>query len=457
MGDVTTSEVSPEVRARLAVDAPSESSATRARLGVALLLAIYVVAFVDRQVLALLVQPIRADLEISDTQMSLLLGASFAIFYTLLGLPLSTLADRWSRRGTIGIGLVAWSAMTVACGLSQSYTQLFLARVGVGVGEAALSPAAYSWIAATFPAERRASAISAYSMGIYLGSGLAFVAGGAVISLAQSSTPVELPGFGALKPWQSALVLAGSCGAALAPLVLTLREPRAPIASAHARVESSWRELASWLGARRRLLGAHHFGFALLSLSGYAVNLWIPSVLERSHGWSRAQAGVGYGLVLGIAGALGVFAGGLFADRTRSSAVAASHLRVGTFAALLGVPCAALIVCMPSGGALLAVLAPLSFFTAAGFGVAAAAVQELAPPPLRARAASVYLLAINLIGCLGPTLVSQVAARVFGDEQHSLGRALALVAVLAGLAAAILLHAGRRAAERDGLVQLEAT
>lgn len=448
MGDVTTSPRGSLASAPVSIGAET-SGAARARWGVALLLAIYVVAFVDRQVLALLVQPIRADLEISDTQMSLLLGASFAIFYTLLGLPLSTLADRWSRRGTIGIGLVAWSAMTVVCGLSQSYTQLFLARVGVGVGEAALSPAAYSWIAATFPEERRASAISAYSMGIYLGSGLAFVAGGTVVALAQSSAPIELPGFGALKPWQSALVLAGACGASLAPLVLTLREP--PLArAASASARSSWRELASWLRARWRLLGAHHLGFALLSLSGYAVNLWIPSVLERSHGWSRSQAGVGYGLVLGLAGALGVFAGGIVADRGRTRAPGAAHLRVGTFAALCGVPCAASIGWMPSGGALLAVLAPLSFFTAAGFGVAAAAVQELAPPSLRARAASVYLLAINLVGCLGPTIVSQVAARGFGEREHSLARALAIVAVLAGLAAAFLLHAGRRAAERAG-------
>lgn len=442
------------------MDVPRETPATnvtRARAGVVLLLAIYVVAFVDRQVLALLVTPIRRDLGIDDTRMALLLGFAFVTFYTLLGLPLSTLADRWSRRGTIGLGLVAWSAMTIACGASQTYAQLFLARMGVGLGEAALSPAAYSWIAASFPPHARSRAIGAYSMGIYLGSGLAFVAGGAVVELAQAASVAHGP-FAGWKPWQATLVITGSAGVLLAPLVLTLREPVR--ASAHAAA-ATWSDLVRWLRAHARVIGWHHLGFALLSWSGYAVNLWIPSVLERAHGWTRTQAGVGYGIVLGVCGALGVYLGGALADRRRARdpAPAAVHAHVGFLAAACAAPCAALLAFAPSGGVLLALLAPLSFATAAGFGVAAAGVQELAPPMLRARASAVYLLAINLVGGgLGPLSVSLLSDHVLANgartvaaahslaDGQSLSRALAIVAAVTCIGAAFALHACARAA-----------
>ena len=142
---------------------------------VAILMVAYVFSFVDRQILNLLVGPIRRDLGISDTEMSLLMGFSFAIFYTILGIPLGRLADSRSRRGLIAAGVVVWSVMTALCGLARTYWQLFLFRVGVGVGEATLSPAAYSMIADYFPPERRATAMSVYAMGIYLGSGIAFL------------------------------------------------------------------------------------------------------------------------------------------------------------------------------------------------------------------------------------------------------------------------------------------
>ena len=153
-------------------------SSLRAWSTVAILMLAYVLSFIDRQILNLLVGPIRRDLVISDTQMSLLMGLSFALFYTVCGIPLGRLADTKSRRGLIAIGVLFWSAMTAACGMARLYWQFLLCRIGVGVGEAALSPAAYSLIADSFPAERRATAISVYSMGVYLGSGLAFLLGG---------------------------------------------------------------------------------------------------------------------------------------------------------------------------------------------------------------------------------------------------------------------------------------
>ena len=187
-------------------------SSARAWATVAILMVAYVLSFVDRQILNLLVEPIRRDLAINDTQMSLLMGLSFALFYTVCGIPLGRVADTRSRRGLIAVGILFWSAATAACGMAKMYWQFLLCRIGVGVGEAALSPAAYSLIADSFPAERRATAISVYSMGVYLGSGLAFLVGGLVIQFASAQGDVTLPVLGEVRPWQLIFLILGVAG-----------------------------------------------------------------------------------------------------------------------------------------------------------------------------------------------------------------------------------------------------
>ena len=200
-------------------------SSTRAWVTVIILMVAYVLSFIDRQILNLLVAPIRRDLMISDTQMSLLMGLSFALFYTVCGIPLGRMADTRSRRGLIAIGILFWSAATAACGMARLYWQFLLCRIGVGVGEAALSPAAYSLIADSFPAERRATAISVYSMGVYLGSGLAFLFGGLVIKLASAQGDVLLPVFGEVRPWQLIFLALGAAGVLFTLLMLAVKEP----------------------------------------------------------------------------------------------------------------------------------------------------------------------------------------------------------------------------------------
>jgi MFS family permease len=200
-------------------------SATRAWVTVAILMVAYVLSFIDRQILNLLVGPIRRDLMISDTQMSLLMGLSFALFYTVCGIPLGRLADTKSRRGLIAIGVLFWSAATAACGMAKLYWQFLICRIGVGVGEAALSPAAYSLIADSFPAERRATAISVYSMGVYLGSGIAFLLGGLVIKFASAQGDVMLPVLGEVRPWQLIFLILGAAGVLFTLLMLAVREP----------------------------------------------------------------------------------------------------------------------------------------------------------------------------------------------------------------------------------------
>ncbi|MFO1009642.1 MAG: MFS transporter [Planctomycetota bacterium] len=419
-----------------------ERSSARAWWGVLLLMLFYVLAFVDRQVLALLVQPIRDDLGLSLTQFGLLHGLSFALFYTLLGVPLGRVADAGSRRGLVALGVVAWSAMTVLCGRAASFAQLFLARIGVGVGEAALSPAAYSWIADAFPRERRSIAMSAYSVGIYLGSGLAFVVGGQIVAFAGGAGASEWPVLGAVKAWQAPLVVAGLAGLVLAPLAWTLPEPQ--------RTGCAWGtpplgELARWIARHPRAFVAHHGGFALLSMSGYAVNVWTVFLLERHFALEKARASTSYGLVLGLGGALGVLLGGFLADRRRARGALDANVSVGALAGVVAAPFALAFPLVRSSELALALLAPLSIATAAGFGVAAAGAVELVPSTLRGRASAVYLFVINAAGLgLGVPLVGWLAEHALGGES-SFPLALALVGGLSALGGGALLLWGRRA------------
>jgi len=192
---------------------------------VGVLMVAYIFSFVDRQILGLLVGPIRADLNITDTQMSLLMGFSFALFYTFFGIFFGRLADSKSRRTIIAVGIAIWSVMTAGCGLARTYWQLLMTRIGVGVGEAALSPSAYSLITDTFPPHRLAFALSVYGMGIYLGSGMAFLLGGYVVGFAESGGEFVFPFVGTIRPWQAVFFMIGLPGLVFSGFLYTIREP----------------------------------------------------------------------------------------------------------------------------------------------------------------------------------------------------------------------------------------
>jgi MFS family permease len=182
---------------------------------VGVLTLLYAFSFIDRQIFSLLVGPLRRDLHIGDAKMSLLIGFSFALFYTFFGIPLGRLADIYSRRLIIATGLVLWSGFTASCGLAQTFETMLLLRMGVGVGEAALSPAAYSLITDYFPREQLATALSVYSMGIYIGSGLAYLLGGLVVAYASTQAMWIIPLLGAVHPWQIIFLSIGLPGIAV--------------------------------------------------------------------------------------------------------------------------------------------------------------------------------------------------------------------------------------------------
>lgn len=386
----------------------------RAWFTVVILLLAYVLSFIDRQILNLLVGPIRADLGISDTQMSLLMGLSFAIFYTIAGIPLGRVADSRSRRGLIAWGIFFWSLMTAACGLAKTYWHFVLFRIGVGAGEAALSPAAYSLMADSFPPEKRATAISVYSMGIYLGAGMAFLLGGIVITWANAKGDVTLPVLGVIRPWQLIFLVLGVVGALFSLVLLAIREPTRK--GVGAGVAVPLKDVGAYLLKIRKAVICHNFGFACLSFASYGASAWIPTFFIRTHGLTAGEVGIYYGSLVMVAGSLGIVFGGRLSDYLARKGYQDANMRVGLLAAVLTLMCN--VVFLVDNMTLLWAIMFFNVFTVAmPFGVAPAAIQEVMPNSMRGQASAIYLFVITLIGLgIGPTAVALVTDYVFQDD-----------------------------------------
>lgn len=416
---------------------------------IAILTLANVSSFVDRQILTLLVGPIRRDLGISDTGMSLLLGFSFALFYSILGFPIARLADQRSRKGIIAVGVALWSVMTAFGGLARTYGQLFLSRVGVGVGEATLNPPAHSLIADSVPKERLGTALGVYSMGIYIGVALAQLIGGAIVGLAEGEELWRLPLVGSVRPWQVVFFLVGLPGLAIALLTLTIREPPRRGGSTPIPV----REVLDYFRRNARVVLFHHFGLALIALVNYGYGGWLPTFFVRTHGWTASEAGYLLGVANLTFGIAGVVLAGRLADWLQARGRADAKLRVVAGAALGLLVCDLAAPLMPTGTGAALWIFPLSFFASAPFGVGAAAVQEMVPDRMRAQAAAVYLFVMNLVGlAFGPSAVALATDYLFGSDA-ALRYSLALVAGVALLPAMALLVAGWRpyaAAVRGG-------
>ncbi|SDV02817.1 spinster family MFS transporter [Pseudomonas sihuiensis] len=427
-------------------------SSARAWTTVAILMVAYVLSFVDRQILNLLVEPIRRDLAINDTQMSLLMGLSFALFYTVCGIPLGRVADTRSRRGLIAVGILFWSAATAACGMAKLYWQFLLCRIGVGVGEAALSPAAYSLIADSFPAERRATAISVYSMGVYLGSGLAFLVGGLVIQFASAQGDVTLPVLGEVRPWQLIFLILGGAGVLFTLLMFAVKEPARRGAGAGVAVPLS--EVGRYIRANRRTVLLHNFGFAGLAFAGYGSAAWIPTFFIRTHGWDAGQVGIVYGSIVAVFGCLGIVFGGRLADWMAKRGRSDANMRVGLYAALGALPMVVLYPLMDSAFWASVLMAPTVFCLSMPFGVAPAAIQEIMPNSMRGQASAIYLFVITLIGLgVGPTAVALVTDFVFADDA-ALRYSLLIITTLA-VSTSIILLAKSLKPYRESVTRLE--
>ncbi|HVJ52889.1 MAG TPA: MFS transporter [Aliidongia sp.] len=391
-------------------------SALYASYVVGVLVVAYTFSFIDRQILSLLVGPIKRDLAINDTEMSLLQGIAFALFYSFLGLPIGRLVDRSRRVTIVAAGVFVWSLMTACCGVARSFVQLFLARIGVGVGEASLSPAAYSMISDFFPPRRMGLALGAYGVGVYVGAGLALVIGAEVIKLLSGTGAMVLPLVGEIRPWQAVFFAVGLPGILVALWVATLREPARRGHRGVGGAAPPMSEVWAYLKANRRTLTLQYLCSALAAMMAYGVGAWVPSFLIRTHGWTAVEAGRTYGWIIAILGTAGVLSGGLLADwlaaRFRSG-----RMMVLILSALLTLPFALAFPLVEDQRLCIILLAISTYFATLPTGAGASSLQEIMPNQMRGFASALLIFVVNLIGLgLGPTSIAAFTDSVLHDE-----------------------------------------
>lgn len=403
---------------------------------VVILMLANVSSFIDRQILALLVAPIKRDMHLTDTQISLLMGLSFALFYTLFGIFIGHFADKYNRRNIIVGGITVWSLMTALCGGVQTYTQFFLARMGVGVGEATLGPSAYSIITDYFPKNRLARALSTYSMGVFLGSGLAILIGAALISTLPTTGMVHVLILGDIFPWQMLFIYIGLPGLVIALLIMTIKEPIRRDAEQVVAAEPTLQEAFVIIWAKRKAYLLLSIATAFTAFVSYGSSAWIPTYFNRTFGWPMKEIGFKYGIVITIFATLGVLAGGWVADRYNKQGVANGKVRVG-LAAGIGILLSAFIFLQSDPNIILLSIAFPAVCVSFPFGAAVAGIQELMPNRVRALASSIFLFFVNIIGMGGgPYTVAFFTDSVFHDEKMIKYSIIALY-VVGGLATTV--------------------
>ena len=407
---------------------------------VAVLMVCYTFSFVDRQILNLMIGPIRRDFDLSDTQVSLLIGFAFALFYTTMGIPLGRLADRASRKYLIIAGLAIWSIATIGCGFARSFGQLFLLRMSVGVGEAVLNPSSYSIISDTFPKEKLGKAISVYALGINLGIGVAFIFGGTVMGLAGGIPVTGIDFIDAMSPWQVAIVCAGLPGAIIIPLVWSIKEPQRK----NALVVDGQRikvvpiaEVVRFIRERKRTFIPFFSGGAIISILGYGFLTWISEFFIRTFGWTATQCGIRIGTAVLLLSTTGIYLAGVIADRYVARGKPDGYLRVLVWTGVfLTLPCICMTL-MPSDYWAFILLLPVTLLYSCPYGVLPAAIQVISPNQLRGQISAVYMLCNNIIGLgLGPTIVALITDQVYQDDmalRYSLAIVLGVTAPLSAL------------------------
>ncbi|MEL0166958.1 MAG: MFS transporter [Pseudomonadaceae bacterium] len=372
------------------------------RYALLILVLAYTSSHVDRNIVGILIEPLKADLLLSDTQLGFLSGIAFALFYATLGIPIAIFADRSNRRNIIAWSIAIWSAMTALCGLAQNFWQLAIARIGVGIGEAGSSPPSHSMIADLYPKEKRSSAMSIYALGVYLGIMIGFIVGGFV---------AEWWG------WRAAFFVVGLPGVLIALLVrFTMIEPPRGFADGVKPPPMGKVNIKAGFAVLWRVRTTRHvvLGVTLTALVGYGTIVWNPAFLIRSHGLTPGQVGLFLGPLMGIVGGLGAWIGGMLADKLAARNASWNAWIVG-LAKLLAIPFIVAFYMVDSTFWALVVYCPAVFLGAFYLGPSFAMIQSLTPLRSRALASAIMLLVLNLVGLgLGPQLIGIISDLVSG-------------------------------------------
>jgi MFS family permease len=393
--------------------------------------------FLDRGILTLLVEPIKQDLHLSDQQIGLLIGFAFVCFYVVLGLPIARLVDSRSRRVIIGIGVATWSLATASCGLARSFGQLFLARVGVGVGEACNGPATYSMMSDLFPPRLLPRAIAVLNLGFVVGTGISLLIGAAVIHFIAGAERT-LPLVGTVKPWQLTFMMVGIPGVFIALLLATVKEPlrrgRLGPAPADGHKAIPLREVIQFMGRNSRTYVPMFVGLGFNTVLSFGNQAWTPTFFVRTFGWTAAEAGFLNGLAIVCAAPFGLFAGSALAEWFAKKGHADANLRVLLISMLIHIPG---FVLMPlvSNPHVALVLVGFNFMIAMlGPGPQNAALQIITPNEMRGQVTALWLFVFNFVGYgLGPSFIAFLTDHYFGEAnlRYSLSIGAAVMGPLA--------------------------
>jgi len=415
----------PSTQALLGAESEPWPSPARAWYAVFIFALSLMVNFLDRGVLTLLVEPIKRDLHLSDVQISLVMGFAFVCFYVLLGLPIARLVDFKSRRAIIAIGITIWSFMTASCGLARSFVQLFLARVGVGVGEACSGPATYSMLADLFPKEKLPRAIAVLNFGFYAGTGLALIIGGTVTQLFLNHPPVALPVIGVLRGWQLTFLVVGIPGLIVAALMLTVKEPKrrglitTPGAPANAAKPIPIRAVLVFMRESASTFVPLFTGMGIQTVMLFGGASWGPAFYMRTYHWTIMKFALVQGVLALTVMPAGAFIGGLLAERFAKKGHDDANMRVVLIASGLALPGAIVFPLMPTAGLAVIISAYALFCQSWVAGPINAALQTITPNQMRGQITALFLFVFNVIGFgLGPTAVALFTDYVFRSESQ---------------------------------------
>ena len=426
-----------------------------------LLFIAYVLSFIDRQILSLLVGPIREQFGITDFEYSLLQGAAFALLYTFAGLPLGRLADRMSRKWVIAGSVAFWSLATMACGVAKNFSQLFAARMAVGAGEAGLAPPAYSIITDSFKPEHFGFAMAFYKSAVKVGGALALILGGILIDFYTDIGAFELPLIGTVQPWQATLMTVGFPGLLLALLIATMIEPtrKDVVQTDSGDLQLPIKTVARFLWQRKRTYLALFMGSSMLAMAGYGSAAWYPEFFVRTYGVSKTEAGSSFGLIILVGGSLGVMLGPAISNWLARRGHTDSYVRAIMYASIVAVFPAVAAPLMPTMNLTLILLFPATLFGGAYLGVMAASFQPITPNQMRGQTTAMYIFVTNIFGmAVGTSILAAFTDFLYQDDgklHYSIATANAIFYPAAVVLFAYCLKGYRRSVEEIGQWKLD--
>lgn len=410
---------------------------------VAILTLASTMSIIDRQVLNVMIGPVKRDLGgLTDLQVSLVMGLAFAAVYNLASFPAGRLSDRANRRNIMAGGITAWSVATAACGMANTYWQLFLARMGVGLGEATLGPAANSTLADLFDRARLPLAIGIVSSAPFVGQGLAGMVGGPLIDYLEEVPNVQAPVLGDIYSWQMVFLLCAVPGLILGGLYFTLYEPRRKGRATDRDGSIPWLDVWRFVRSRGMFFTLIFTGYLCLSTQGWSLLFWIYEFFLRTHDWSMTKTGLTYGPLAMIVGICGSVWAGFKAGRMISQGRRDATLRLVFYSTCGLIPTAVALTLVPSPWMAIALLFPVTFLMAMPPGLIMTSLQTIAPNELRGQMVAFYLIVVNFLSyTFAPSLPPLMDRLIFGQE-HTLGVSISILAAFNYTVGAICLGLG---------------